>query len=71
MSECVDWRARAIAAEALVARLELLVYADRPSVTNPSGTTWKARAERAEEEARKCRNILPRRIERIMYEGEG
>lgn len=71
MNDCTNWQARAVAAEALVARLELLVYAERPSVENPSGTTWRAKAERAEEEARKCRNILPRRIERIMYEGEG
>ena len=39
--ECIDWRSRAIAAEALVARLELLAYADRPSVNNGGGMTWK------------------------------
>ena len=71
MSECVDWRARAVAAEAMLARMELLVYADRPSVDNPGGTTWMARAATLEHELKKCRNVLPRRIEAIMYEGEG
>lgn len=71
MTECADWRARAVAAEAMLARLELLVYADRPSVENPSGTTWMARAHSLEGELKKCRNVLPRRIEQIMYETEG
>jgi len=68
---CVDWRARAIAAEAMLARMELLVYSDRPTVQNPNGTTWRDRAITAEEEAQKCRNVLPTHIERILYAGEG
>ena len=68
---CVDWRARAVAAEAMLARMELLVYSDRPTVQNPNGTTWRDRAIRAEEEAQKCRNVLPTHIERILYASEG
>jgi len=68
---CVDWRARAVAAEAMLARMELLVYSDRPTVQNPNGMTWRDRAIRAEEEAQKCRNVLPTHIERILYAGEG
>ena len=68
---CVDWRARAVAAEAMLARMELLVYSDRPTVQNPNGTTWRDRAIRAEEKAQKCRNVLPTHIERILYAGEG
>ena len=66
-----DWRARAIAAEACCARMELLVYAERPSVSKPNGVTWRDRAIRAEEEAQKWRNVLPTHIARIMYETEG
>lgn len=66
-----DWRARAIAAEALVARLELLVYAERPNVQNPSGVTWINRARLLEDDLRKCRNVLPKHIDQILYEGEG
>jgi hypothetical protein len=55
----------------MLARMELLVYSDRPTVQNPNGTTWRDRAIRAEEEAQKCRNVLPTHIARIMYEGEG
>lgn len=68
---CIDWRARAVAAEAMLARMELLVYSDRPTVQNPNGTTWRDRAIRAEEEAQKCRNVLPMHISRILYAGEG
>jgi len=68
---CVDWRARAIAAEAMLARMELLIYSERPSVLNPNGMTWRDRAIRAEDEAQKCRNVLPTHIERILYAGEG
>lgn len=71
VNDCIDWQARAIAAEALAARLELLVYAERPSVANPSGQTWRTRADILADELQRCRNVLPRRIERIMYEGEG
>jgi len=66
-----DWRARAIAAEACCARMELLVYAERPSVANPNGVTWRDRAAKAEEDARLCRNALPAHIARLLYEGEG
>lgn len=69
--ECIDWRSRAIAAEALVARLELLAYADRPSVGNAGGMTWKSIAERATEELRICRNAMPLHVARALYEGEG
>jgi hypothetical protein len=69
--ETCDWRARAICAEALVARLELLVYADRPSIENPTGTTWMARASAMEQDLQKCRNVLPKHIARLLYEGEG
>lgn len=68
---CIDWRSRAVAAEALSARLELLVYAERPSVDSPTGVTWRERAERAESELKLCRNVLPMHIERLLYSGEG
>jgi hypothetical protein len=55
----------------MLARMELLVYSDRPTVQNPNGTTWRDRAIRAEAEAQKCRNVLPTHIERILYAGEG
>jgi hypothetical protein len=55
----------------MLARMELLVYSDRPTVQNPNGTTWRDRAITAEEEAQKCRNVLPTHIERILYAGEG
>jgi hypothetical protein len=55
----------------MLARMELLVYSDRPTVQNPNGTTWRDRAIRAEEEAQKCRNVLPMHISRILYAGEG
>jgi hypothetical protein len=55
----------------MLARMELLVYSDRPTVQNPNGTTWRDRAIRAEEKAQKCRNVLPTHIERILYAGEG
>jgi hypothetical protein len=51
--------------------MELLVYAERPSVANPNGLTWRDRAIKSEEDARLCRNALPAHIARILYEGEG
>jgi hypothetical protein len=55
----------------MLARMELLVYSDRPTVQNPNGMTWRDRAIRAEDEAQKCRNVLPMHISRILYAGEG